>query len=304
MSTVVVRRRPRRPAPAIPEGVLEIPAPPEIPQVTASRWGQLLSLVPLLAGTAATALLFAGQQGGVYSYVIGAVFGLSSLGMLATNLGAGPGLPKKAEMMATRREYLRHLAALRTRIRDIADRQRTGLHYRHPDPATLWSTVDSHRLWERRPADADFGVVRVGLGAQSLAAELVPPVSRPAEELEPTTARALRAFLDTYALVPDLPVAVAVRGFARLHVRGPLEPARALVRALLAQLTVFHAPGELLVAVVAGPDRRPDWDYLKWLPHALHPDRVDALGPRRLVTGSVLSVLSGAQFFVPWQCLV
>ncbi len=286
MSTVIVRRRPRRPAPVVPEGVLDVPAPPEIAQVTASRWGQLLSLLPLLAGTVATALLFAGQHGGVYAYVVGGVFGVSSLGMLATNFGSGGGQPKKAEMMAARREYLRHLAALRRRIRDTADRQRTGLHYRHPEPTALWSTVDSHRLWERRPGDADFGVVRVGLGPQSLATELIPPVSRPAEELEPTTARALRAFLDTYAVVPDLPVSVAVRGFSRLYVRGPLDPARALVRALLAQLTVFHAPGEVIVAVVAGPDRRPDWDYLKWLPHALHPDRVDRLGPRRLVAGT------------------
>ncbi len=134
MTTMIVRRRPRRPAPVIPEGVLEVPAPPEIAQVTASRWGQLLSMLPLLTGAAATALLFAGREGGAYSYVVGGVFGISSLGMLATNFGSGSGQPKKAEMMATRREYLRHLAALRTRVRDVADRQRTGLHYRHPEP--------------------------------------------------------------------------------------------------------------------------------------------------------------------------
>jgi DNA segregation ATPase FtsK/SpoIIIE, S-DNA-T family len=274
---------------------VEVPAPPEIPAVPASRWGQLLTLLPLLTGTVATALLFARQDGGVYSYVVGGVFGVSSLGMLATNFGSASGQPRKAEMMAARRDYLRHLAALRTRVRATADQQRTALHYRHPDPANLWSTVDSHRLWERRPTDGDFGVVRVGLGAQSLATELLAPVSRPTEELEPTTARALRNFLDAHALVPGLPVAVSVRDLARCYVRGPLQPTRALVRALLAQLTVFHAPGELVVAVVAAADRRPDWDYLKWLPHALHPDKVDALGPRRLVasTGVELEQLLG-----------
>jgi S-DNA-T family DNA segregation ATPase FtsK/SpoIIIE len=290
LGTVIVRRRPRRPAPPLPDGVLDVPAPPEIPAVVVSRWGQLLSLLPLLAGTVATALLFAQQDGGVSSYVIGGVFGLSSLGMLATNFGSGSGQPRKAEMMAVRRDYLRHLAALRTRVRATADRQRTGLHYRNPDPATLWSTVDSHRLWERRPTDADFGVVRVGLGPQALATELIPPVSRPTEELEPTTARALRNFLDAHAVVPDLPVAVSLRDLSRCYVRGPLEPARALVRAVLAQLAVFHAPGELLIAVVASGDRRPDWDYLKWLPHALHPEQVDALGPRRLVAASALEL--------------
>ena len=38
------------------------------------------------------------------------------------------------------------------------------------------------------------------------------------------------------------------------------------------------------------PERRPQWEYLKWLPHALHSTRVDALGPVRLVAGSAPEV--------------
>src|SRR5205814_7548389 len=154
-------------------------------------------LLPMLTGTVATARMFAGRQGGAYAYVVGGVFGISSLGMLATGFGSGGGQPKKAEMMAARREYLRHLTVLRQRVREHADKQREGLHYRHPEPATLWSLVDSFRLWERRPGDGDFGVVRIGLGPQTLATPLVPPVTPPVDDLEPMTAGALRRFLDT-----------------------------------------------------------------------------------------------------------
>jgi S-DNA-T family DNA segregation ATPase FtsK/SpoIIIE len=283
MTTLVVRHRPRRPAPEVPAGELAVPAPPEIPQLTASRWGMLLTALPMLAGTVASAMMFAGHQGGAYSYVVGAVFGVSSLGMLATSFGSAGGSPKKAEMMAARRDYLRHLATLRQRVRQIADQQRTGLHYRHPEPAQLWSIVDSFRLWERRPGDADFAVARVGVGPQTLATPLVPPQTRPYDDLEPLTAGALRRFLDTYSVVPELPVAVSLRSFARVYVRGPHASARALARALLAQLSVFHAPDDLRIAVCTGPECRPDWEYLKWLPHALHPTRTDALGPARLV---------------------
>ncbi len=286
MATVVVKRRPRQPAPEIPAGELVVPAPPEVPRSVGSRWGQALMLLPMLTGTVATAMMFAGRQGGAYSYVVGAVFGISSLGMLATGFGTSAGQPKKAEMMAARREYLRHLAVLRSRVRETADQQREGLHYRHPDPATLWSAVDSYRLWERRPTDGDFGVVRVGIGPQTLATPLVAPATPPLDDLEPMTAGALRRFLDTYSVVPDLPVAVSVRGFARLHLRGPEEATRALVRAMLAQLTVFHAPDDLLIAACVAPGRRPDWEYLKWLPHAVHPTRTDGLGPVRLVAES------------------
>src|SRR5690349_21290745 len=113
VGTVVVKRSPRRPAPEIPSGELTLDAPPEIPAVPASRWQQLVQVVPMLTGTIATALLFAGRDGGTYSYVVGAIFGFSTLGMLFSS--AGGGAPKRSEMMAARREYLRRLAALRRR---------------------------------------------------------------------------------------------------------------------------------------------------------------------------------------------
>ncbi|MET8349584.1 type VII secretion protein EccCa [Micromonospora sp. NPDC005206] len=300
MSTVVIKRPPRRPAPEIPAGELPVEAPPEIPAVTGGRWQQMPMLLPMLGGTVAMAMMF-GRGGGAYSYVVGGMFGLSSLAMLVTSWGSASGTPKKSEMMAARREYLRHLATLRRRVRQTVGQQRAGLYYRHPDPGRLWSTVDSHRVWERRPADPDFAVVRVAVGPQTLATPLVPPVTRPLEELEPMTAGALRRFLDAYSVVPDLPVALSLRSFARVYVRtggrsggGPAtggpptgDPAaQALVRAVLTQLAVFHAPDELLVAICAGPERRAVWEWVKWLPHVHHPGRTDALGPVRLVTSS------------------
>ena len=303
MSTVVVKRPARRPAPEIPEGELTVEAPPEIPAQTQARWQQLLMVLPMLGGTTAMAMMF-GRDGGAYSYVVGGIFGLSSLAMLVSSWANSSGAPKKSEMMAARREYLRHLAALRRRVRDTAARQRAGLHYRHPDPTRLWSTAGSHRVWERRPLDEDFAVVRVGVGPQTLATPLVAPLTRPLDELEPMTAGALRRFLDAHSVLPDLPVALSLRGFARVHVRagapatgpGPVPPATgpvpdggepaALVRATLTQLAVFHAPDELLIAVCTGPERRPAWEWVKWLPHARHPTRHDALGPVRLVTST------------------
>ncbi|MFB9413322.1 type VII secretion protein EccCa [Dactylosporangium matsuzakiense] len=294
MASVIVKRSPRRPAPEIPSGEVIVNAPPQLPPAPASRWQQLVQVVPMLTGTIATALLFAGRDGGTYSYVIGAIFGFSTLGMLVTS--AGLGAPKKAEMIAARREYLRHLAELRRRVRDTITRQRIGLHYRHPDPQSLWSSVDSFRLWERRPTDGDFGVVRVAIGPQTLATPLIAPATRPLEDLEPMTAEALRRFLDAYSVVPGLPIAVSFKSFSRVYclsVRdardgfdpgpaGEADPARGLARAVLAQLAVFHAPEDLLIAVCAGPDRRAWWEWTKWLPHALHPTGTDALGPVRL----------------------
>ncbi|MDG4828034.1 type VII secretion protein EccCa [Solwaraspora sp. WMMD1047] len=292
MSTLVIRRPPRRPAPEIPTGELVVEAPPELPQETGNRWQQLLMVLPMLGGSVAMAMMF-GRGGGAYAYVVGAMFGLSSLAMLATSWGGSAGSPRRSELVAARRGYLRHLAGLRRRVRQTAARQRAGLFYRHPDPGQLWSTVASHRVWERRPTDADFGVVRVGVGPQTLATPLLPPATRSLEDLEPLTAGALRRFLDAYSVVPDLPVALSLRGFARVHLQGeatgagPGGSGHALARAMLTQLSVFHAPDELMIAICAGPERRAWWEWAKWLPHARHPSRTDAVGPVRLVGSSV-----------------
>ncbi|MFJ2780618.1 MULTISPECIES: type VII secretion protein EccCa [unclassified Kitasatospora] len=75
-------------------------------------------------------------------------------------------------------------------------------------------------------------------------------------------------------------------------------PARALARAMIAQLAFFHAPDELRVAAAVSPELREDWAWLKWLPHALHPTETDGAGPVRLVADSMLELeqLLGPEF--------
>ncbi|MBL7254444.1 type VII secretion protein EccCa [Paractinoplanes lichenicola] len=296
MSTVVIKRSARRPAPEIPTGEIAVEPPPEIPQATGGRWQQAMMALPMLGGSVAMAMMMGRGSTGPYAYVIGGLFGISSIAMLVTSFGSN-GSPKKAEMMAARREYLRHLSGLRKRVRETANKQRVGLLYRHPDPTKLWSTAGSHRVWERRTSDPDFGVVRLAVGPQTLATPLLPPVTRPLDELEPMTAGALRRFLDAYSVVPDLPVAASLRGFARVFLRGSgpgtTADVQGLSRAVVAQLATFHAPDDLIVAVCAGPERRSSWEWVKWLPHNLHPARTDALGHVRLVasTGQELEKL-------------
>ena len=289
MSTVVIKRSARRAAPEIPTGEIAVEPPPEIPQATGGRWQQAMMALPMLGGSVAMAMMMGQGRSGPYGYVIGGLFGVSSIAMLTTSFGSG-GSPKKAEMMAARREYLRHLAGLRRRVRETATRQRVGMLYRHPDPHQLWSTAGSYRVWERRPADPDFGVVRLAVGPQTLATPLIPPETRPLDELEPMTAGALRRFLDAYSVVPDLPVAASLRGFGRVFLRGAgptgEQDARSLTRAVIAQLATFHAPDDMIVAICAGPDRRAEWEWVKWLPHNLHPSRTDALGHVRLVAST------------------
>ncbi|MGL5810728.1 MAG: type VII secretion protein EccCa, partial [Nocardioides sp.] len=63
---------------------------------------------------------------------------------------------------------------------------------------------------------------------------------------------------------------------------GEREHRLSLVRAIIGQLATFHAPDDLRIAVCASVETAPEWEWLKWLPHCLHPTALDAAGPVRL----------------------
>src|SRR5439155_1035339 len=80
---------------------------------------------------------------------------------------------------------------------------------------------------------------------------------------------------------------ISIPAFARIFTRGDPGDVRAMLRAVIAQLAVFHAPDDVLIAVAAPPERRGAWDWVKWLPHSLHPTKFDAVGQVRLIAHSV-----------------
>ncbi|MGK5441885.1 type VII secretion protein EccCa [Micromonospora sp. URMC 105] len=285
MSTVVFRRLPRQPGPALPRGEVLLESPPELPEPTPRGMGQLLMILPMVCGVGAMAFLYAGRGGGMMTYVAGGLFGVSMLGMALGTLGNGGN--DKAELNAERRDYMRYLAQMRKRTRRAAEQQRAAMTWRHPEPDALWSIAASRRMWERRITEDDFGEARIATGPQRLAVEIVPPETKPVEDLEPMSAIALRRFVRAHSSVPELPTALSLRAFSRIVLRGDREPVLDLTRAALAQLATFHAPDDLILAVVAAPDRQQVWDWAKWLPHAHHSARTDAAGARRLVFASL-----------------
>ena len=213
MGTVILSRPPRRAAPPMPTGEIAIEPPPVIPQPTGQRWQQWLSVVPMLAGTVATALMFGGGREGAntYTYVVGGIFGLSTLGMLVTNWGGSNG-PRKGEA----HPGPPRLPALPRRTAPHGARGDRRAAHRPAAPAprpagALGRGARAARVGAPggRP---DFGSCGSGSAPSRWAAKLVAPAFDPAANLEPVTAGAVRRFLDAYAVVPDLPVALNLRG--------------------------------------------------------------------------------------------
>ncbi|WP_332873405.1 type VII secretion protein EccCa [Actinocorallia populi] len=267
----------------MPRGEILLESPPEIPEQVSEGGRQALMYLPMMAGSGAMILMVAQPGSSPLTWVASGLFAVSMLGMMVGQLGRGSG-ERKVKLNAERRDYLRYLGQVRTKVRTAAKEQRDALEWGSPDPAALPTLVMSDRLWERRTTDDDFVNVRIARGPQRLALELIPPDSKPVEDLEPMTAGALGRFTRTHSTVPDLPVAVALRSFARVVPGGDPRTAHGLTRAMLLHLAAFHTPDDVRISVCASPERLAAWDWVKWLPHALHPTELDAAGPARLIT--------------------
>ncbi|RKN10974.1 type VII secretion protein EccCa [Streptomyces radicis] len=278
--TTTVRRPARAARPVVPSSDLVVKAPPRLPQPEdGNLW---MTALPALSGLGSVLYMLTMDRGPI-GYVVGTLFLVSCLAMVVGSVLRQRG-SAKSQARNERREYLRYLERTRADVRRTAAAQREALEWDAPHPGVLWGVAASRRLWERRGSDGDFGVVRVGTGPRWLATPLVPGESAPVEDLDPLSSVALRRFLDTHAVVPELPVQVALRRFASVAFTCRHDPAvaRALVRAVVAHAVAFHSPRDLRLVVCAGDIEGEAWGWAKWLPHAHHPEELDHAGPVRM----------------------
>ncbi|MFI5673871.1 type VII secretion protein EccCa [Streptomyces cellulosae] len=289
MSTVQIRRGPRAASPHLPaaEGEVRLEPPPFTPKATGDAvGGTLIHLGALLATVALLLVVVAAPGTGGRSGWRTGVIVLLAVSVTVTLLGQlrRPARERRALLEADRYDYLRYLHEVdRQLMRDTA-RQRGHTLWAHPAPDALWAVAMTGRLWERSPSDDDFAQIRVGIGPLSRNSSLIPPEIPSLEPLDEVSTQALRELIERHAVLPDLPVVLALRGFARVIAEGDREAVRGLARAAVAQLCTTHSPHDLRISVCTSSATAPHWEWVKWLPHAQHPTGRDALGPLRLMS--------------------
>ena len=160
MGTTVFRRPNRLAAPAVGSGEVVLESPPEVAPVTAVP--VMMRLLPLGMVAASIGVVAVLGVSNPTSWVFGGMFVLSSVGMLA-GAGRGGGT-RRAEADAGRTDYLRYLAQVRRRAREVAAGQRAALEWTHPDPAALAALARGPRMWERRASDPDSCTSGSGAG--------------------------------------------------------------------------------------------------------------------------------------------
>jgi S-DNA-T family DNA segregation ATPase FtsK/SpoIIIE len=282
----------------MPGGELSLQEPPAQPEEPSGNLILLLTFLPMALGSSVMILLFVTPgSGGSTTWIAGGLMLVTTMSMMVGQMGRTSG-QRKRRAKGERRDYLRYLTQTRRKVRRQTGEQQRALAWQHPDPRSMWSIVMSSRLWERRPSHPDFAEVRIGTGSQLFAVKINPIQTKPVEDLEPLSARALRRFVHAHVTVPEQPVAVFLRAFAQVLLRGDPETTRAVARALLTQLFAFHSPDDVRIVVCCGPEAAPQWEWIKWLPHSQHLTESDAAGPARMVRPRLdnLVDLFGAQF--------
>jgi S-DNA-T family DNA segregation ATPase FtsK/SpoIIIE len=268
----------------MPDGQTELAEPPVLGEPAGADFSSALMYLPMGLGAGAMVLMFSVRSMGPTTYMMSGMMGVAMISMTLTQVGR-QGAERRRRMRAERRDYLRYLAQKRRQARTAAAEQRAALLWDNPDPRDLWAFAMGPRLWERRPSHEDFARVRIGLGIRRAELVFLPPQTKPVEDLEPLTAISLRRFTKAHQTVPDLPIPVALRRFTRVEFAGDGQEALGLMRAMVAQLAVLHAPDEMRIAVLGSPAARAEWDWVKWLPHNAHPEEQDDAGPVRLAAG-------------------
>jgi type VII secretion protein EccCa len=235
-------------------------------------------------------MLFTGvRQLSPYMLMMPLMMIMATVGFMA---GGGPSGKKIPEIDEDRKEYLRYLGNIRSRVTESATAQVAFFAYHAPHPDDLLSLVGSTRQWSR-PANSEFyAATRIGIGSEpavdrllkpALGGELSGPDAAPQAHLEPVSHMWLTKFLRTHGLVHDCPKLVQLRTFPTIAIGGDPDRAAALLRAMICHLAVFHPPDLLQIRVLTTDPEDPDWEFLKWLPHTQDQTETDETGSARMV---------------------
>lgn len=162
-------------------------------------------------------------------------------------------------------EFRRRVARAELDIAAAAEGERRNRLIAAPDAAALAARATHLRtdLWERTPADADFMALRVGIADLSSTAEV---------KMQQTGDEALLAEaaekLSANRILPAVPLVLDGKGGGAIGLCGSRPRVEAMARWLAIQAATLHSPADVVLCAAVAHDAAPDWEWLKWLPHA------------------------------------
>ena len=146
------------------------------------------------------------------------------------------------------------------------------------------------RLWERKPADPDFLVLRTGLRRQPASVDVDIGHGGRRDQR-----RQLEDLANSFRELPPVPLTFSALDHAPIGVAGEPLLAEGIARSFVLQAATLQSPRDLIIGLVVSEAAEDTWSWIKWLPHAV--DQIPGVdGPLRGVgTHTGIEVIAGLQ---------
>ncbi|UGY93028.1 type VII secretion protein EccCa [Streptomyces gobiensis] len=284
MSTHQIHRPARTTRPLAEPAERFIEPPPNLPEGKSGSAATTLLPMAGVMGSMAMMTMIRSSQFAAIGAVVLVVAVIGGIAMLFSQRG------RAQRTRRTQRErYLEYLEELREELSAEDRERRAAARVLAPPPEALYDLIgDPARLWERRRLDRDFLDVRIATGevpVRNLALEqksgniLTPP-----DRFMLNEAAGLQ---ERFATAPEMPLTVPLDRVGDVSVIGERDDVLRVVRTLLIQAAVAHAPDDVALALAADEERMADWEWVKWLPHTLDPEAYDGpVSARRIAAGA------------------
>lgn len=259
-------RPPRLQGFEFPQGEIQLPPPPEQPELRDPHW--LVSVIPVMGiGVMALFYLLRATSDSANSALFAVPLLLLALFTIAGTLIAQRWRRRDYEQQNNENmlQYIRLLQSKRARLQAAADAQQAILEQHFPPPDFVLNAALSpeHQIWEKHTSDPDFTLFRVGVGRVPLSVKIITPDP----DLHSDGALPAMQIASDYRFLQDVPVVVSLREHAPLGVVGRRDAVLASVRSFLCNLIWMHPPSNLQIVLLAPHIQPDDWDWLRWLPH-------------------------------------
>ncbi|HKY84767.1 MAG TPA: FtsK/SpoIIIE domain-containing protein, partial [Anaerolineales bacterium] len=288
--------RPPRVQPELNTGEVKIPKPPEPKEGGIQAFLSLLLPLIMIFG-----FIFASGSGNVAMIIP------MGLGMVASiAFGAYSLRAERTKAAEKERAYAALLKEMRQEMLGSQNTQRMFFHYNYPDvPALLEIAARKEtsrfgsRIWERRPTDRDFGVIRLGIGARP-STVIYKLESEEASLDGGLLLKDARRLATDSEVLTEVPITIPLRPAAdepeedeeaRTEkeketdeaLSGLYEPPRHSIgifgknptqtadfaRAVVAHFCTFHSSQDARLYVIGHPGSHSSWEWAEWLPHSI-----------------------------------
>ncbi len=262
--------RPPRMLPALSKESVEIPTPPQLPQEPgAFSWmtillplGGILLMVVLMA-------FLGGGAGGGMMYLL--FLPMMLAGYIVTYLSyRGQKKDFQKRLAEGKRGYAQELQKTENQLYSLREREQAVLRRMNPDLEECRRLAEHQdsRLGERRPADPDFLMPRMGIGILPTSIILEPADTKNrSPELAKELERA-KTLSEKFALVPDVPIPARLMQTGSIGIAGNRSDTVRLTRSILCHLLAHHWFAEVQVAALGEKRSLSEWSWLAGVPHA------------------------------------